>query len=176
MDMMGITTRLLGVILAVGFIFMVLYYKNILLQLKIITEKLRQVEDGDFTSQIEVLPDNEFSYVFQQFNQMVSRIGDLVLSTIKEQQLRNQAELRQLQLQIHPHFLYNSLSYIVTVADKPEAVTEMAVHLADYYRYCTKKEGNNKHRGRGILCKSLSVHYGYAQKPDVQYKCFRVPV
>ena len=41
---------------------MVLYYKNILLQLKIITEKLRQVEDGDFTSQIEVLPDNEFSY------------------------------------------------------------------------------------------------------------------
>lgn len=140
MDMMGITTRLLGVILAVGFIFMVLYYKNILLQLKIITEKLRQVEDGDFTSQIEVLPDNEFSYVFQQFNQMVSRIGDLVLSTIKEQQLRNQAELRQLQLQIHPHFLYNSLSYIVTVADKPEAVTEMAVHLADYYRYCTKKK------------------------------------
>lgn len=140
MDMMGITARLLGVILAIGFVFMVLYYKNILLQLKIITEKLRQVEDGDFTSQIEELPDNEFSYVFQQFNQMVSRIGDLVLSTIKEQQLRNQAELRQLQLQIHPHFLYNSLSYIVTVADKPVAVTEMAVHLAGYYRYCTKKK------------------------------------
>ena len=140
MDMMGITARLLGVILAIGFVFMVLYYKNILLQLKIITEKLRQVEDGDFTSQIEELPDNEFSYVFQQFNQMVSRIGDLVLSTIKEQQLRNQAELRQLQLQIHPHFLYNSLSYIVTVADKPGAVTEMAVHLAGYYRYCTKKK------------------------------------
>lgn len=140
MDMMGITARLLGLILTIGFIFMVLYYKNILLQLKIITEKLRQVEGGDFTSEIEVLPDNEFSYVFEQFNKMVSRIRDLVLSTIKEQQLRTQAELRQLQLQIHPHFLYNSLSYIVTVADKPEAVTEMAVHLAGYYRYCTKKK------------------------------------
>ena len=42
----------------------------------------------------------------------------------KEHKLRNQAELRQLQLQIHPHFLYNSLSYIVTVADQPDAVTE----------------------------------------------------
>lgn len=137
-DIMGIMARLLGIILAVGFIFMVLYYKNILLQLKILTEKLKQVEKGDFGTRITELPDNEFSYVFDRFNEMVLRIGELIESTLKEQQLRNQAELRQLQLQINPHFLYNSLSYIVTVADNPQAVTEMAVHLSSYYRYCTR--------------------------------------
>ena len=137
-NIMGITVRLLGVILAVGFVFMVLYYKNILLQLKILTEKLKQVEGGDFGACIEELPENEFSYVFDQFNKMVLRIRELISSTLKEQQLRSQAELRQLQLQINPHFLYNSLSYIVTVADNPKAVTEMAVHLAGYYRHCTR--------------------------------------
>ncbi|HJC24540.1 MAG TPA: histidine kinase [Candidatus Eisenbergiella merdavium] len=137
-NIMEITARLLGVILAVGFVFMVLYYKNILLQLKILTEKLKQVEGGDFGARIEELPENEFSYVFDQFNKMVLRIRELISSTLKEQQLRSQAELRQLQLQINPHFLYNSLSYIVTVADNPKAVTEMAVHLAGYYRHCTR--------------------------------------
>ena len=137
-NIMGIMARMLGVILAVGFIFMVLYYKNILLQLRILTEKLKQVENGDFSARITDLPDNEFSYVFEQFNEMARRIGELVESTLKEQQLRNQAELRQLQLQINPHFLYNSLSYVVTVADRPQAVTEMAMHLASYYRYCTR--------------------------------------
>ena len=137
-NIMGITVRLLGVILAVGFVFMVLYYKNILLQLKILTEKLKQVEGGDFGARIEELPENEFSYVFDQFNKMVLRIRELISSTLKEQQLRSQAQLRQLQLQINPHFLYNSLSYIVTVADNPKAVTEMAVHLAGYYRHCTR--------------------------------------
>ena len=51
-----------------------------------------------------------------------------------------QAELEQLQLQINPHFLYNSLSYIVTVAEEPDAVRSMAVHLSRYYRYCTQKK------------------------------------
>ncbi|WOO37953.1 histidine kinase [Anaerocolumna sp. AGMB13020] len=135
-----ITGSLLVVLLLIGLIFMLLYYNNILLQLRILTGKLKQVEGGNFTAQIMALPNNEFGYVFRQFNRMVTRISQLIESTLKEQQLRNQAELRQLQLQIHPHFLYNSLSYIVTVADQPEAVTEMAVHLSSYYRYCTKNK------------------------------------
>lgn len=136
----GLTNIVLVPLMLVGLFLLMMYYKNILLQLKIITEKLKEVEGGDFNTRIDEVPDNEFAYVFQQFNRMVERIRKLLSSTLKEQQLRNQAEQRQLQLQIHPHFLYNSLSYIVTVADRPKAVTEMAAHLADYYRYCTKKK------------------------------------
>jgi sensor histidine kinase YesM len=98
------------------------------------------VEDGDLNTKILPLPDNEFAYVFEQFNWMTDRIRQLIDSTVKEQQLRSQAEMRQLQLQINPHFLYNCLSYIVTVAEKPKAVTQMAVLLSRYYRYCTKSK------------------------------------
>lgn len=130
----------LGILLVIGFVFMFLYDQNILMQLQVITGKLQQVEDGDLSAQITELPDNEFSYVFDQFNRMVIRIRELIASTLKEQQLRSQAELRQLQLQINPHFLYNSLSYIVTVAGQQKPVTDMAVHLSSYYRYCTRSK------------------------------------
>lgn len=162
-----ITVVSLCVLLAVGFLFLVLYYKNILLQLRMITEKLSQVEDGDLTARITEMPDNEFTYVFEQFNRMVVRIQQLIDSTVKEQQLRSQAELRQLQLQINPHFLYNSLSYIVTVAKKPEAVTQMAVHLANYYRYCTKKKSIATIREEISYAKAyLSI---MAMRRDIEY-------
>ena len=128
-----VTGALLLLLMGIGLAFLILYYRNILLQIRILTGKLMQVEKGDFDAKISAveMPQNEFSYVFAQFNRMVMRIRQLIASILKEQQLRDQAELRQLQLQINPHFLSNSLSYIVTVADKPEAVTQMAVHLAN---------------------------------------------
>lgn len=131
---------LLLLLFAIGLLFMVLYYRNILLQLRIITQNLKQVEEGDFSARITEKPENEFSYVFEQFNRMVEQTERLLAITLKEQQLRHQARLGQLQLQIRPHFLYNCLTYIVTVAAKPKAVEQMATHLARYYRYTTRKE------------------------------------
>ena len=140
MNMNYMTGVLLLLTLLTGALLLALYYKNILVQLNQLTGKLKQVEEGDLTTQIERLPKNEFGYVFSQFNQMTSHMQQLFVTTMKEQELRSQAELEQLQLQINPHFLYNSLSYIVTVAGKPELVRQMSVHLADYYRYCSRKK------------------------------------
>lgn len=100
----GITSGFLAVLMLVGLLFMILFYKNILLQFKILTEHLKQVENGNFETQITELPNNEFVYVFEQFNRMVERIRHLISSTLKEQQLRNQAEMRQLQNVLHKNF------------------------------------------------------------------------
>lgn len=139
-NMTYITGGLLLVALLIGALYLKMYNRNILLQLNMLTYKLKRVEDGDLTTQITELPDNEFYYVFDQFNHMIVRMNELFDETLKEQELRMQAELEQLQLQINPHFLYNSLSYIVTVAEEPDAVRSMAVHLSRYYRYCTQKK------------------------------------
>lgn len=100
----GITSGFLAVLMLVGLLFMILFYKNILLQFKILTEHLKQVENGNFETQITELLNNEFAYVFEQFNRMVERIRHLISSTLKEQQLRNQAEMRQLQNVLHKNF------------------------------------------------------------------------
>lgn len=135
-----ITGAVLSVALLLGALYLLMYNRNILMQLNMLTYKLKRVEDGDWTTQITQFPDNEFYYVFDQFNHMIIHMNELFNESLKEQELRMQAELEQLQLQINPHFLYNSLSYIVTVAEEPDAVRGMAVHLSRYYRYCTKKK------------------------------------
>ena len=69
---------------------------------------------------------------------MTSSIQRLFRTLVKEMQQRDLAEERQFQSQIQPHFLYNSLFYIVSVADQPQDVRKMTRHLAEYYRYLSK--------------------------------------
>lgn len=50
------------------------------------------------TTQITELPDNEFYYVFDQFNHIIVRMNEMFDEALKEQELRMQAELEQLHI------------------------------------------------------------------------------
>ena len=98
-----------------------------------------QVEQGNHSTRITENTDNEFYVLFRSFNHMVAEIQDLFVSLKTETELRRSAELKQLQAQINPHFLYNSLFFIMSVAKfSPDAVMRMSKHLAEYYRYLTR--------------------------------------
>lgn len=125
-------------VLSVGLLIMISFYQQIFLQLRTLIDKFGKVEKGDYSTRIDNLPGNEFDYLFTQFNHMIFQTQLLMDSLVKEQSLREVAEMKQLQSQINPHFLYNSLFYIISVADDPNAVREMSRHLAEYYRYRTK--------------------------------------
>lgn len=126
-------------IILFGCVLIFLYYRNVVSELRLFIDKLQKVEQGNYDIRIDNVHNNEFGYLFEQFNQMVSSIQKLLKSLSKEIKQRELAEERQFQSQIQPHFLYNSLFYIVSVADDPKAVVEMTRHLAGYYRYLTKK-------------------------------------
>lgn len=126
------------VILLIGLCLIYLFYRNIFSHLELLIKKFKGVENGDLTTRIEKQSSNEFNYVFDQFNQMVSGVDRLLLSLNNEYQRHDLAERKQLQSQINPHFLYNSLFYIISVAENPEAVRGMSTHLAEYYQYRTK--------------------------------------
>ena len=143
-NIMTISGIMLGAILIFGMIYISLFVKNILMQMNLLTEKLKQVEVGDLTVQIYKMPKNEFAYVFRQFNHMVRRTHELLEATVKEQELRNEAEMRQLQLQINPHFLYNSLSLINWKALEigSDDISKATLALSRYYRTSLNKGKN----------------------------------
>jgi two-component system sensor histidine kinase YesM len=81
----------------------------------------------------------------------------LFTSLSLETELRKTAEFKQLQAQINPHFLYNSLFFIMSKArTSPDSVEQMSKHLAEYYRYNTRLDSREVTFGSEL---KLAEHY-----------------
>lgn len=129
------------VVLALGLFVIFTFYRNYYRNIRLLDKKFLQVEQGNYSTRITENPANEFYSLFRSFNHMVTEIRDLFASLRTETELRRSAEMKQLQAQINPHFLYNSLFFIMSMArSSPDAVIKMSKHLAEYYRYLTKLE------------------------------------
>ncbi|NUU79375.1 sensor histidine kinase [Paenibacillus xylanilyticus] len=126
-------------VLTLGLIVIFTFYRNYYRNIRLLEKKFLQVEQGNHNTRITENTDKEFYSLFRSFNHMVAEIQDLFVSLKTETELRRSAELQQLQAQINPHFLYNSLFFIMSVAQfSPDSVMRMSKHLAEYYRYLTK--------------------------------------
>lgn len=78
------------------------------------------------------------------FISMMHRIQDLTLEVVNEQKEQNKAELKALQNQINPHFLYNTLDSIIYLIDNNEndKAQEMIVALSRFFRISISKGKN----------------------------------
>ncbi|MFD0716367.1 sensor histidine kinase [Paenibacillus sp. GCM10027626] len=99
-----------------------------------------RVENGDFNVFIKHHRKDEFQYLFTQFNDMVKNLNTLIDQSYRQKLLIQNAELKQLQSQINPHFLYNSLFILNTMTrtgdyDNLEYFT---IQLGEYFRFMTK--------------------------------------
>ena len=84
---------------------------------------------------------DEIGHLIQSFSRMMDRIHYLVNEVYKNKIARQEYEMKMLQAQINPHFLYNSLSLInwkAIMADQTE-ISEMAQLLSTFYRTTLNK-------------------------------------
>lgn len=102
------TILFLTLVIAACFLFFVQTRHLIHQPLSELVAGFLEVEQGNYTIQIAYNSKNEFAYLHQSFNQMVQKIHQSVEYNYKMKLLLQQAELKQLQAQINPHFLYNS--------------------------------------------------------------------
>lgn len=75
------------------------------------------------------------------FNIMTSKIRELLDAKVREQENLKKAELKALQAQINPHFLYNTLDTIVWMAEanKPDQVIEIVRAFSSFFRIALSK-------------------------------------
>ena len=82
---------------------------------------MRQAESGDLPVRIKGRNNDEIGELGQSFNHMIARIDDLIQMVYVEQKNKRTAEMKSLQEQIKPHFLYNTLDTISWMARDYEA-------------------------------------------------------
>ena len=90
--------------------------KRINTPVQCMVDTMRLMESGDFNQKIEIRSNDEFGYLANQFNIMCERIRDLFQKNQEKQELLRIAEIKNLQAQINPHFLYNTLDSIKWLA------------------------------------------------------------
>ncbi|MCM3629190.1 sensor histidine kinase [Paenibacillus glycanilyticus] len=97
---------------------------------------LRSFQQGSFQKRLRFSGNDEFVHIAGAFNDMAGNIQDLIKKVYVEGIQKKQAELEALQAQINPHFLYNTLSTIGSLANlsETEKVTGMVEGLAKFYR------------------------------------------
>ena len=136
------------VLVAIGLMAVALFFsrfvaKSITLPIQRLCDSMERVQEGDFSvSDIVVDSENEIGSLTKSFNVMTQRIHELMAQNIREQEAKRKSELKALQSQINPHFLYNTLDSIIWMAEgkKNEEVVLMTASLARLLRQSISNE------------------------------------
>lgn len=113
-----------------------LYFISIKKPINQIVAGMKQVEKNNFSVVVEDDGKDELNYLTQRFNKMVGRTGELIQQKISMETEKKDAQLRVLEEQINPHFLYNTLDMINWIAFErnDEKTCHIIGSLSDFYR------------------------------------------
>ena len=98
---------------------------------------MKQAESGDLTVRFNFQHNDEIGELGQSFNHMIARIDQLIQMVYVEQENKRTAEMKSLQEQIKPHFLYNTLDTMSGIANAQNCpmVSGMCHSLSAIFRY-----------------------------------------
>lgn len=105
-----------------------------------LAETFLKLEKGDMDIAIEHNHADEFRYIYRRFNVMVENLKLLIDQVYKQKILAQNAEMKQLQSQISPHFLYNSFFIMHRMIDSEDYknALKLSNYLGDYFRFITR--------------------------------------
>lgn len=123
-------------ILVLASIIALAFSESITRPIKILKEQMLEVASGNFDVKYTGKGRDEISVLANVFNKMTSDLKNLMNQVKNIEQQKRQAELRALQSQINPHFLYNTLDTIQWKALKHNAtdVADMIQLLSGLFR------------------------------------------
>ena len=113
-----------------------------------ITKPLRRLQDvmegvdsGEFQLAGPLEGTDEVRELAREYDIMVTRIRELMEQNIREQELKRKSDLKALQAQINPHFLYNTLDSIIWMGEMKQhrEVVEMTSALSKLFRISISK-------------------------------------
>lgn len=143
----SIRTSFMVLIAALIILSLLVYYLTVKLlsRMKVLLKAMKQVREGSIDVSVPVVWNDEFTQMALSFNHMTTRIHDLVETVYKSELLEKDAELKALESQINPHFLYNTLATISWVARKAKApdIVKLSDSMAKFYRLVLNK-GNSE--------------------------------
>lgn len=134
-------TLFILILLSIGGIaFLLDYYskrisKNTTESLSVLLSEMDKVKKGEI-KQIDIHTDDEFEVIAKETNDMIREINQLAQRNEQLLDLRRMMEIKQLQAQFNPHFLYNTLETIrYTMIMDQNVASDLIFKLTKILRY-----------------------------------------
>jgi len=135
----------LGVIFIIALI--VSYYFSLLITRPVeqVIASMERAKKGNLLIQVDVDTFDEMGRLAKHFNEMMSTIHELVRKNESISLINKEKELKSLQQQINPHFLYNTLEIIIGLAVEPSEYNNKNIigickNLGSMFRYSLSKK------------------------------------
>lgn len=106
---------------------------------------MAEVEKGNLNVVIHTRRTDEFVHLIESFNRMVKQIRELIVEKYQQELARREAEFHALQMQINPHFLYNTFDMLhwKLIEHDQEQLSESVVSISKVLRYSISNSTNN---------------------------------
>lgn len=106
-----------------------------------ITDGIDQVKEGNLNVSVVLESQDELGQIARNFNDMTGKVRDLIEEVSEAKDKQKDAEIRALEAQINPHFLYNTLDSINWMAIEKEEyeISRMLRNLGVILRYSINK-------------------------------------
>lgn len=156
------------------------YLVNVMIHrpLSKLVKAFHMIETDNLNLTISSKTRDEFHYLFYSFNRMAHRLKRSIEENYEQKMMLQQSELKQLQSQINPHFLYNSFFniYMLCKVGDSDSAAELSQKLGSYYQYITRSGSNEV-----LLMKELQHALDYCEiqcirfSNRISYQCEEIP-
>lgn len=109
-----------------------------------LSNAMKQVEAENFDIEIRSKRRDEIGRLIISFNYMVGKIRQLIYEVYQKKLEQKNAEIRALQAQINPHFLYNTLDSInwMLIERDEQDISDVVISLGEILRYAIGGESH----------------------------------
>lgn len=114
-------------------------YSQVQLPVNLLMNGFARLEAGDMDFQLTYRRRNEFGRLITRFNRTLRQLQEAIAQLYDQKILTQQAEMKHLQAQINPHFLYNSFYLLnsMLLMEDYDAAGALSRHLGAYFKYVT---------------------------------------
>lgn len=108
----------------------------------------------------------EYKELYLSFNQMAARLKELKIESYEKELEKRKMELRNIQIQMQPHFLLNTFNLVYNLSSRNEgkAVQQVMIYLSNYFRYILRND-----KELDLFAKELKMIEEYISVMSIRY-------